>query len=143
MITLEHLIKTIKQTVETDQRVSLAYLFGSVVTGKLHPESDIDIGILFDLCPDRTTCAREAFSLSNHIAKELATDKVDLVVLNAADPLLLFEVAAKGMLVYERQRGLASTFKLKAIKMHMDAAKFYELDKQALKKFLGEMKPGA
>ena len=55
--------------------------------------------------------------------------KVDPVVLNTADPLLLFEVAIKGMLVYERQQGLASIFKLKAIKMHMDAAKFFALDR--------------
>ncbi|MHB8840378.1 MAG: type VII toxin-antitoxin system MntA family adenylyltransferase antitoxin [Candidatus Aquicultor sp.] len=143
MIIIENLIKTIKQTVEVDRSISLAYLFGSVITGKLHPESDIDIGILFDSCPDRATCAREALSLSNRIAKELETDKIDLVVLNTADPLLMFEVATKGMPVYERQQGLASTFKLKAIKMHMDAAKFFELDKRAIKKFLGEMKPGA
>ncbi|PIW22659.1 MAG: hypothetical protein COW32_03395, partial [Candidatus Aquicultor secundus] len=81
--------------------------------------------------------------LSDKLANALATDKIDLIILNIADPLLSFEVATKGMLVFEQRSGLADEFRLKAVKMHMDARKFFEQDKQAVERFIAEMKPGA
>ncbi|MDP2210657.1 MAG: nucleotidyltransferase domain-containing protein [Candidatus Aquicultor sp.] len=143
MISIEKIRTSIKDLFVSDENVALAFVFGSIATGKMHPDSDIDVAVLLSSCRDRHKCAEISLSLSEQLAKMLGTDKVDLVILNTANPLLMFEVATKGVLVYERQAGLADDFKLKAVKMRMDAKKFFQLDKLAIKKFLSEMKPGA
>jgi len=143
MISLDKIHDNLKDLFASDDNVILAFAFGSIVAGKIHSSSDIDIAVLLRSCRDRHECAEIALSLGERLSATLNTDRVDLVVLNTASPLLMFEVATKGILIYERQVGLADSFKLKAVKMRMDAKKFTELDKAAIKKFLSEMKPGA
>ncbi|OIO83224.1 MAG: hypothetical protein AUK32_10410 [Candidatus Aquicultor secundus] len=143
MIKPKNIAEKIRRVLEPDKNILLVYLFGSAVTGKYHAGSDIDIGVLLRSCPDRLLCVEESLLLSDKLANALATDKIDLIILNIADPLLSFEVATKGMLVFEQRSGLADEFRLKAVKMHMDARKFFEQDKQAVERFIAEMKPGA
>lgn len=143
MVRPESIAEKIRRVVGADDNILLVYLFGSAVTGKYHAGSDIDIGVLLRSCPGRLLCAKESLLLSDKLANALATDRIDLIILNIADPLLSFEVAIKGMLVFERRLGLADEFRLKAVKMYMDAKKFFEQDKQAVERFIAEMKPGA
>lgn len=143
MISLNEIRDNLKDLFASDDNVVLAFAFGSIAAGKMHPASDIDIAVLLRSCQDRHEYAEIALSLSEQLSITLSTDRVDLVILNTASPLLMFEVATKGILIYQRQVGLADNFKLKAVKMRMDAKKFIELDKVAVKKFLSEMKPGA
>ena len=77
--------------------ISLAYLFGSCVSGTARPGSDVDVAILFDHLPTPASLDRLTEDL------EAATERrVDLVVLNVAPPLLAREVIARGRLVMFR-----------------------------------------
>jgi predicted nucleotidyltransferase len=143
MTDLTELIKKLQMQLEGIEDIACAYLFGSIVTGHMTEESDIDIAVLLNTQDNIRRYAEISRLLSEQLVRALSTDKVDLVILNTADPLLRFEVAVKGKLIFERQLEAADNFKIKAIKMHMDSEKFYELDKQAIKKFLSEMKQGA
>jgi predicted nucleotidyltransferase len=78
----------------------LGYLFGSVAADRERPDSDLDIAVLlgpgvpsdryFDVAVDLTT---EIIGLTH-------TDDVDVVILNAAPPLLAYEAIATGRLLH-------------------------------------------
>jgi predicted nucleotidyltransferase len=87
----------------------LAVLFGSTARGEARKGSDVDLGILLD--PDTQ-------ELRNKTLLELdraAGREVDVVFLNEAPPLLRFEIARDGVLLHEREEGLWTGFRAKAM----------------------------
>lgn len=82
--------------------VAAAILFGSAATGRMRPDSDLDLAVLFDEghVPDPF----EVFDLRETVEK-IAQRDVDLVVLNNASPILAFQAAKYGtLLVCNHQR---------------------------------------
>ena len=79
--------------------IEFAYLFGSAATGKLTPRSDIDMAIYVAPGADgqavRLTAARAA-------ARQLATDLVDVVLLNTAPLSLSGRVLGSRQVIVER-----------------------------------------
>ncbi|MCC7240952.1 MAG: nucleotidyltransferase domain-containing protein [Acidobacteria bacterium] len=61
--------------------VLFAYLFGSAATGELTPRSDVDIAIYVAPDADGDTVR---LSVARAAARQLATDAVDVVLLNTA-----------------------------------------------------------
>jgi predicted nucleotidyltransferase len=80
-----------------NNRIELAYLFGSRVTGEEGPLSDYDIAVLYS----KTCTAEETYKLTYELAKLLMTDRVDLVVLNLAPIELRYSVIVTGTVIYE------------------------------------------
>ena len=62
--------------------VVAAYLFGSAARGEDHPDSDIDVAVLFDTAPP-PDLSGPALTLAGDLERALAR-RVDLVVLNSA-----------------------------------------------------------
>jgi len=77
--------------------IHLVFLFGSSVSRRMHPASDVDIGILFDSVPNLSQINALTAELSSLLRRE-----VDLVVLNRASPILKMQVLKKGALVFAR-----------------------------------------
>ena len=98
--------------------ISLAYLFGSCVSGTARPGSDVDVAILlFDHLPTP--------ALLDRLTEDLgaATERrVDLVVLNAAPPLLAREVIARGRLVMCRDEDERVRFETRTTARYQDTA---------------------
>lgn len=115
----------------------LVILFGSAVSRATNAESDIDIGIVSEK-PHIT--AEYEISLVKAVSQLFKSGKVDIVVLNHADSLLLFQVATHGLLLYEKKQGQFNDFKVEAFKRHNDGRKFYRLDEICVKDFLKEEK---
>jgi predicted nucleotidyltransferase len=65
--------------------ILFAYLFGSAATGTLSPRSDIDVAIF--VAP-RADCHAVRLAVARAASRQLATDAVDVVLLNTA-PLSL------------------------------------------------------
>ena len=79
--------------------VSLVYLFGSQVEGRLGPMSDYDLAVLVDRTVDgRRIQAR----LAHELARALQTDRVDVVLLNRAPVELAYAIVAQGHLLHEQ-----------------------------------------
>jgi predicted nucleotidyltransferase len=78
--------------------LTLAVLFGSQVRGRSRDRSDVDVALLADSVVDL-----DAAFLA--LAPRLRSSRLDLVDLRRAGPLLAFEVARHGRVLFERTAG--------------------------------------
>jgi len=112
---------------ERDLRLIL--LFGSALMGAVHKKSDIDLAFLFDRPMD-------ILSMTNRVIRLLRTDKVDVIDLKHASPLLKYSVAEKGKLLYEKSPGMFFEFYSLAFKEYVDTRKLREARERTIKNFL-------
>jgi predicted nucleotidyltransferase len=91
--------------------VLAAFLFGSQARGTAGPLSDIDVAILHadTLSPDRRLDLR--LGLMSRAGAALATGEVDIVLLNAAPPLLRDRVLRDGLVLIDRDPDLTARFR--------------------------------
>lgn len=107
-------------------RTRLILQFGSTVSGKTHPRSDVDIAVVL-----------ESANLSMHDHAELLHDlqalfadrDVDLVILNRADPLLLKQVADRFVRLHGWEQEL-QRFRLLAFKRYQDHRRYLEMERR-------------
>jgi predicted nucleotidyltransferase len=109
--------------------LQLLVLFGSVVKRRPTAEPDIDLAVQYDGPADL-----EALYLA--VAPRLGTDRVDLVDLRRAGPLLAFEVARTGRLLFERQPGTFRQFQSLASRRFCDTEKLRRAQRRAIQAFL-------
>lgn len=109
-------------------RVELAYLFGSTARGTTGPMSDVDVAIRFS--GDRGRTLNERLKLQDALCRHLRTDRVDLVDLDDASPVLRYNVIRDGVLlkgdndvrVSFEVRTMAEYFDTHALRAPHDAA---------------------
>jgi predicted nucleotidyltransferase len=117
-----------------DLNLSLVILFGSCAGGdKANQESDIDIGVV---AKEKEITSCYEINLIKTFTHFFKSGKIDLVILNHVDSLLLYEVACQGILLFEDQEGRFNSFKVEAFKKHNDGKKFYKLDEIYVHNFL-------
>ena len=111
----------------------LIIAFGSQVTGHTNAMSDFDFAIL----EKKPLTLSKKISLIDYLVKKLKIneDKIDLVDLNTASPLLNYEVAQKGELVEGSDFDFIR-FKVRAWKIYLDTAKFRLIDEQMLQNYV-------
>ena len=118
-----------------EYQINLMILFGSYLTENYNENSDIDLAIQVD---DINLIKTERLKILNQISALFNYHEIDLVLLNYADPLLKFNIACDGKLIYEKKSGLFNIFKVRAMSEHHDAKKFYQLDKKFIKNYLAK-----
>ena len=79
--------------------INLIYLFGSQVSGKTGPLSDVDLGILVDHAEASPELQAR---LAHELAHALGTSQMDVLLLNRAPIELTFTVISRGQLLYQR-----------------------------------------
>lgn len=109
--------------------VELVVLFGSAAKGRARPRSDLDIAVLGDRPVDLD-------ALYLVLVPRLGTDHLDLVDLSRAGPLLAFEVARHGRLLFERTPGAFRGFQALASRRYCDTAKLRSAQQRAIRVFL-------
>jgi uncharacterized protein len=102
--------------------VEVAILFGSAATGKLRPDSDIDIGILPP--PGRDIGFPAELALGADLERVLGRE-VDLVRLDAASTLLRFE-ASRGRCLFEARPEAFADFVARALFEYDDLRPFMQ-----------------
>jgi len=112
-----------------DKDLKLALLFGSAVSEKTHKQSDTDLAFLFDNPID-------ILALTNRVIRLLHTDRIDVVDLKRASPLLRFSIAKNSRLLYEREKGAFNQFYSLAFRMYVDAKKLRDARATAIQRFL-------
>lgn len=122
--------------------LSLVIAFGSQVTGKFKLDGDLDIAVLFDSSRRQITTELGS-ALLEALARIFPAYRLDLVILNFADPLLKFRVSQEGMVLYQKGEHLFQRFRLSSIKQHIDSAKFYKMEREFLKRYVKEIEDGS
>jgi len=97
-----------RRALEETPGVRLAVLFGSAVKGALKPDSDIDIGVLLEPGTEPSPTLGVALDRA-------AGRSVDLVWLDAAPPLLRFEIARDGLVLAARDPHGWAEFRARAM----------------------------
>ncbi len=92
------------------ERVKLVYLFGSLTHGE-HGH-DVDLAIL--------TRGEPAFRLLGAIIECLGTERVDLVDLRQASPVLRFEIVRTGQLLYQVDETACEDFEMSTLRLYKD-----------------------
>ena len=92
--------------------VLLAYVFGSSLHNKA--SADIDPAVL----PGNESLE----VLREKICETLSTQRIDLVNLKTASPLLRFEVVATGSLLFKKDDSVENSFELSVIREYRDTA---------------------
>ena len=109
--------------------IHLIVLFGSTVHGLTHHESDLDLAMQGSSPLDVVAVTTEAIRL-------LHANRVDVVDLRRASPLLMMEVVRGGRLVYEQRPGLYAEFCSLAHRRYVDTAKLRQAQQDAIRQFL-------
>ena len=113
--------------------IRLPLQFGSSVTGRVHPRSDVDLGVLLERPP--LTPAEHAELL--HELQRLFPDReVDMAVLNHTDPLFLRKVTESCRLLLGAPADL-QRLKLYAFKRYQDHRRYLDLERRYVAKALG------
>jgi predicted nucleotidyltransferase len=115
--------------------VLLLVQFGSSVTGRLHPGSDVDFGALLERVPDSFSAHADLIA----DLQALVPDReVDLVLLNRADPLLLKQITDHCELVFGPSSRL-DELKLYAFKRYQDHRPFLEMEQAYVDRMIAAM----
>lgn len=115
--------------------IELILEFGSMVTGQVHPRSDLDLAILL---------GRPALSFADlaHLRHELHLlhphHEVDVAIINHADPLFLKKVTERCRLLYGSPRRLAE-LKIYAFKRYQDHRRYLGLEREYVQRTLARL----
>jgi predicted nucleotidyltransferase len=107
---LKHLIPILCEKAE------FALLFGSIKSGRIMPESDIDIGIYLKK-------GKIDFNEYLDLKVELSTvsdREIDVVILNTCDIIIAMQILANGELIINNNHNLFVRYKAKKIGEYID-----------------------
>ena len=111
----------LKAFFEDDPRgATAAYLFGSVARGEARPDSDVDVGVLFDTAPPATLDAPQ-FALETDLERSLGR-RVQVVALNRASADLVHRVLRDGRIVHDADRAARLRFEVQKRNEYFDLA---------------------
>lgn len=112
-------------------RINLLLSFGSYGTERFTPESDIDLA--YQAASALTP--KEELQLLQDLILLFRRDRIDLVNLSKASPLLMFEIATKGRVLYEENDAFLR-FKLKASARYADTRHLRRMRREYLEREL-------
>lgn len=121
----------------TYPEIQAVYLFGSTHSGKMHPESDLDLGIKGEDVEEKklellADLARHGFC------------HVDLVFLNTKDILLKYEVVRHNHLLYKRGDFDNGSFFSLVLRQYQDFYPYLKVQRAAYKRrILNDGKTGS
>jgi predicted nucleotidyltransferase len=120
-----------------DAGIVLAFLFGSYALEQADVSSDVDLALLLsaDIVSHRYLDYRlKYFNLAADILRD---DRVDIVILNTAPPLLRHE-AIKGRILFERSPEARVQYIVDVQRKYLDLKSFYAIDYAYMRRRLEE-----
>jgi uncharacterized protein len=132
--------KSFSQFFESNEYISFAYIFGSRATETNRPDSDYDIAFYpadkFLKIANKIDKHSVQSSIELELEKLLKTEKLDLVNLDTASPLLRYKVIKNGKLILEKNPFLHRSKVARWVMEYLDLKPFLEQrNKIALENF--------
>ncbi len=113
-------IRRLKDHLYAREDVIVAYIFGSYASESPTPLSDIDVAVLLSGSSTAKEHGLIKLDIINSLIELLCFDKIDLVVLNVATPLLAHEIIKKGMLLFSKDEMATAEYRAKATRQYLD-----------------------
>ncbi|HEY6004034.1 MAG TPA: nucleotidyltransferase domain-containing protein [Anaeromyxobacter sp.] len=117
-LTGEELRRTVTRALERRPEVLEAYLFGSQARGEAQPHSDIDVAVYVAPVPE-TPFGYEA-QVGADLMSALGKNRVDVVVLNRAPPLLYHRILRDGVRLLSRDPKATTAREGRALSRYCD-----------------------
>lgn len=133
-IRLKEIGATLNRVLQKRDEVRVVYLFGSRARGTVTKFSDIDIGVLLNEDFVKESVYGYRADLTTELISFLRTDKIDLVVLNHAPPLLAHRVVRDGIVLHCKDESERIAFEVKMLNRFLDTAPLRERQNEYLKK---------
>lgn len=111
--------------------IDAVYLFGSRAEGRAREDSDIDLGLV----GRRDRLEPRKIDLLADLARA-GEDRVDLVLLNGADPALRFEAVRPNRLIYAKPEFEHGNYYSLALREYFDFEPYLRVQRDALKRRL-------
>lgn len=111
------MLKNLEILFNKENKVLVAYLFGSYAKGKQTIKSDIDIAVLLSEIPKKML---EYYLYLVDEASQVLGNEVDLIILNTAPPLLKHQTIKHGKVVYCRNEKARIEFEARAHDEYLD-----------------------
>ena len=106
--------------------IRLLLQFGSTVSGQVHERSDVDLGVVLD---QPSIGLRQRAEMEHDLQSLFPGRKIDLAMLNHADPLFLKQVIDHCRLLYGDEAELRR-LKLYAFKRYQDHRRYLDLERR-------------
>jgi len=111
-----------------NERIILAYLFGSQARGTAGPISDYDVALLVD----GVVTPAERYRWTHGLGQLLRGQPVDLVILNTVPVELRYNVIAEGSRVYERDVAARVESEANTLRLYGDMLPMLRQQKEAI-----------
>jgi predicted nucleotidyltransferase len=110
----------------------LILAFGSAISARVHPQSDIDIAVL---AKKSDLSIKDYSDILFELQKLFPEKEVDLALINQADPLFLKKIVERCEILYGKRRDLTQ-LKMYAFKRYVDHRKFFEMEEKFAQRFI-------
>jgi predicted nucleotidyltransferase len=114
--------------------IVLLLQFGSTVTGRSDPRSDVDLAVLLQHVPASLSAHA---ALLEDLQALFPVAEVDLALLNRADPLFLKKILENHRVLYGSTRAVHE-LKIYAFKRYQDHRKYLDMESRYVERFLRE-----
>lgn len=122
------LVKCLRGVLENYPSVQAAYLFGSHAKGQPGLDSDLDIALV----GARAELQPVKLDILAGLAVE-GMDRVDLVLLDGADPVVRFEAVHHNCLIYAREDFDHGGYFSRSLREYFDLEPYLRIQREALK----------
>lgn len=112
--------------------VVLLLQFGSTVSGRQHPRSDVDLAVLLQ---EPSPSLRTLSELARDLQPFSPGREIDLAVINRADPLFLKKITENCQLLYGAPRRLHE-LKMYAFRRYQDHRRYLALERSYVDRVL-------
>jgi hypothetical protein len=116
----EQLVELLGRFLDQRPEILEAYLFGSRARGDAQPHSDVDVAVFVDTNRLPLAPFGYAAALTTDLMGLLRHDRVDVVVLNDAPPLLYHRVLRDGQRIVSRNLAATTTREGRALSRYCD-----------------------
>jgi len=114
------LLPKVNNFLENYPKVIFAYLFGSLVKGKVNPLSDIDIALYLK---KGTKFSRDKMVILKELIDIFGTEEIDLVILNIAPLTLRARIVENKKILVDKDPFLRHSFESLVLREYFDFSK--------------------
>lgn len=123
----EQIVNILKEYFRNKPEVNLAYLFGSCARDERQSLSDIDIAVLINKEIAKEGILGYQAELTADLMSLLKSNRIDVVCLNSAPPLLAHRVIRDGIVIYSKDEKIRISFEMRSLQRYIDTKPLREI----------------